>query len=108
MQFSFGADTVDEGAFAQLTCSISHGDEPMTITWSLKGDAISSEPSITTTMVGTRTSFLIIASVGHRHSGTYTCNALNAAGLATYTTALKVNGDFKKGVIPKVTGSVEY
>ena len=93
--FSFGSDVIDEGAFAQLTCSVSHGDEPMTITWSLKGDAISSEPTITTTMIGTRTSILIISSVGYRHSGLYTCNARNKAGIATHSTTLKVNGRFK-------------
>ena len=94
--FSFGSDVIDEGAFAQLTCSVSHGDEPMTITWSLKGDSISSEPTITTTMVGTRTSLLIISSVGYRHSGQYTCNAINKAGTASHSAILKVNGDQKE------------
>lgn len=84
---------MDEGAYAQLACSVSHGDEPITITWSLKGDSISSEPSITTTMFGTRTSMLLISSVGYRHSGDYTCNARNQAGVASYSTTLKVNGN---------------
>ena len=92
--FSFGSDVIDEGAFAQLTCSVSHGDEPMTVSWSLKGDSISSEPAITTTMVGTRTSLLIISSVGYRHSGLYTCNARNKAGAVSHSAILKVNGDF--------------
>ncbi len=91
--FSFGSDVVDEGAFAQLTCSVSHGDEPMTLTWSLKGDIISSEPSITTTMVGRRTSFLIISEVGYRHSGEYTCRAENKAGVDSFSAQLKVNGN---------------
>lgn len=90
--FSFGTEVVDEGAFAQLTCVVSHGDEPIVITWSLKGDAISSEPTITTTMLGTRASMLQISSVGYRHSGRYTCNARNKAGMATHSTVLKVNG----------------
>ena len=91
--FSFGSDTIDTGAFAQLTCVVSHGDTPISITWSLKGDIISSEPSITTTMIGARTSILIISSVGYRHSGEYRCNAINEAGMASYSTELKVNGD---------------
>ncbi len=90
--FSFGSDVVDEGAFAQLTCAVSHGDEPLSITWSLKGDVISSEPSISTTMVGSRTSFLIISQVGYRHSGLYTCRATNPAGSDTYAAELKING----------------
>lgn len=73
-------------------CSVSHGDEPIAITWSLKGAIISSEPTITTTMVGTRTSLLLISSVGYRHSGEYTCTARNNAGVDTHSTQLKVNG----------------
>ena len=90
--FSFGKEVVDEGDYAQVTCSISKGDEPLKVTWSLKGDVISSEPSLTTTMIGTRTSILIIGSVGYRHSGTYTCHASNKAGSVSYTTELRVNG----------------
>ena len=90
--FSFGKEVVDEGDFAQVTCAISRGDEPLKITWSLKGDVVSSEPSLTTTMIGTRTSILIINSVGYRHSGTYTCHASNKAGSQSFATELKVNG----------------
>ena len=39
--FSFGFDRIDQGRLAQLTCVISHGDMPLKITWSLKGDLIS-------------------------------------------------------------------
>ena len=78
---------------AQLTCLVRVGDEPLRIRWSLKGDIISSEPSITTTMLGTRMSVLMISSVGYRHSGTYTCLATNKAGSATHSAELKVNGE---------------
>ncbi len=87
---------------AQLTCFVRRGDEPLRISWSLKGDIISSEPSITTTMIGTRTSMLMISNVGYRHSGTYTCTASNRAGSQSYSTELLVNGmvegEGKKGV----------
>ncbi len=83
---------MDEGSFAQVTCSVTKGDEPLTITWSLQGAVISSEPSLTTTMIGTRTSILIISSVGYRHSGIYTCRAMNPAGSVTHSAELKVNG----------------
>lgn len=66
----------------------------MTVSWSLKGDVISSEPSITTSMIGTRTSILMITSVGYRHSGQYTCTAKNTAGVEHFTTELKVNGNY--------------
>lgn len=83
---------MNEGEFVQLTCNVKRGDEPLTITWSLKGDEISSEPEITTTMFGNRISMLIISSVGYRHSGEYICNARNKAGVDSYSTQLHVNG----------------
>ena len=90
--FSFGFDTIDQGRFAQLSCVISHGDMPMTITWSLKGDIISSDPTMTTTMIGRQMSLLIIQSVDYHHSGVYTCRAENPAGVTTHSAELKVNG----------------
>ena len=92
MPFSFGFETIDQGRFAQLTCVISHGDMPLSITWSLKGDIVSSGPTLTTTMLGTQASMLVISSVDYHHSGVYTCRAENPAGVTTYSTELKVNG----------------
>lgn len=90
--FTFGTDTINEGDVAQLVCLVRRGDEPLRITWSLKGDIISSEPAMTTTMIGTRTSMLMISSVGYRHSGTYTCTASNDAGTDSFSAELKVKG----------------
>ena len=90
--FSFGFDTIDQGKFAQLSCVVSSGDMPITITWSLKGDIISSDPTMTTTMLGRQMSMLVISSVDYQHSGVYTCRAENPAGTTTYSTELKVNG----------------
>ena len=87
---------VNEGEYAQITCSVNRGDEPLKITWSLKGDVISSEPSLTTSMIGRRSSILIIDSVGYRHSGVYTCHAANKAGSVSYSTELLVNGRFRE------------
>ena len=91
---SFGRDILDEGEYAQLLCTVSKGDEPLVLSWALKGDVISSEPSLTTASLGTRTSMLTIGSVGYRHSGTYTCTAKNAAGVTTQSAQLKVNGNY--------------
>ena len=92
MPFTFGSNAIKEGGIAQLICFVSQGDEPLTISWYLKGDTLSSDPSISTTMIGTRTSMLMINNVGYRHSGTYSCRASNHAGSITQMAELKVNG----------------
>ena len=92
LPITFGQETVDEGEFAQLICIVVKGDEPLSITWSMQGARVNSGPTISTTMLGTRTSMLTIDSVGHRHSGEYTCVASNRAGSEKQSTELKVNG----------------
>jgi len=92
LPFTFGTNAIREGEIAQLICFVSKGDEPLTITWYLKGDSLSSDPSISTTMIGTRTSMLMINNVGYRHSGTYSCRASNHAGSTTQMAQLRVNG----------------
>ena len=79
-----------------MTCVVSKGDKPLTITWSLKGDIVSSDPSLTTTMLGTQASMLVITAVDYHHSGVYTCRAENPAGVSTYSAELQVNGNCLK------------
>ena len=83
---------MNEGQFAQVVCIVTEGDEPLSITWSLQGEVVSSEPGLSTTTLGSRTSMLTIQSIGYRHSGTYTCTATNNAGSRAQTVQLKVNG----------------
>jgi len=94
---TFGKDVFNEGSSAQLTCMVTEGDEPLTITWSFHGADISSELGITTQNFGTRTSLLMISSVNHKHNGIYTCKANNKAGSSSSTTQLKVNGKWIRG-----------
>ena len=97
MPLNFGSDILDEGEFAQLLCIVRKGDEPLSLTWALKGATISSEPGLTTASLGTRTSMLTISSIGYRHSGTYTCTAKNNAGVTSQTAELRVNGNYFSG-----------
>ena len=66
--FSFGEHPVNQGDSAQLMCAVTRGDRPLSITWSLKGDIIGSDPVLTTIMIGQQTSLLIIAAVDYQHS----------------------------------------
>ena len=94
LPLSFGKDIMNEGAFAQVSCIVSEGDEPLKISWSFHGEAISSNLGIITTPIGTRGSMLLISRVEHHHRGTYTCKASNAAGTRFKTAQLNVNGRF--------------
>ena len=50
------------------------------------------ERQFTTLPAGDRTSILLVKSVSHGHSGTYTCRAENAAGVTQLSTSLVVKG----------------
>ena len=89
---TFGSDVMNEGDFAQVSCIVRKGDEPLKISWSFHGEAISSNLGIVTTPIGTRGSLLLISGVKHHHRGTYTCKASNAAGTRFETAELNVNG----------------
>ena len=83
---------MNEGAFAQVSCIITEGDEPLSISWTFHGSHITSDLGITTMPMGTKGSSLMIPSVGHSHRGNYTCQATNAAGTRSRGVELRVNG----------------
>ena len=89
---SFGQEIVDEGSHGMLLCSVVMGDPPFSFTWSLHGDIVHTEPGLTTNQIGGRASMLTIDSIGHRHSGKYTCTVSNKAGQTSESTMLRVNG----------------
>ena len=95
--FSFSKEVMNEGDFAQISCIVTSGDQPLTISWSfhsVDGLSLSNnlDNGITTTNLGSRMSMLVIDQVKHHHQGLYTCLAKNSAGTKSYTTELKVNG----------------
>ena len=90
---SFGGDILNEGDFAQASCIVRKGDQPLAISWSFHGSNITSELGIVITPLGVRGSSLMIPTVGHKHRGNYTCKASNVAGVRTKSVELRVNGE---------------
>ncbi len=82
-----------EGAYSQIMCVITEGDEPLKLSWSFHGHNLTKDLGIQTTDIGSRTSILMIPNVGHKHRGNYTCKASNKAGSVSHTAELKVNGN---------------
>lgn len=84
---------MNEGDFAQISCIVTSGDRPLSISWSFHGiDSQVSDNGITTSNIGGRMSMLVIEDVKHTHQGNYTCQATNEAGTSSHTAYLKVNG----------------
>lgn len=85
-------EQVFAGESVQLTCHVSKGDAPLTITWSFHGQELSTHQGITTTKIGHRTSLLTISAATFGHSGEYSCHATNLAGLAVHSATVNVHG----------------
>lgn len=79
-----------------LTCSVSRGDEPLSLKWLWDGDPLSPGSAHTEGLsianVNTFNSVLSIEQVGEHHAGDYTCVATNAAASTRSTSTLTVHG----------------
>ena len=56
----FGQEIMNEGGFAQVSCIVSEGDEPLSINWSFHGHALSDSLGIMSTRLATRGRYLMI------------------------------------------------
>lgn len=100
--FSFGDEAANAGEMATVQCAVIKGDLPVDIVWSLNGQLIDvmdaqtnqnyDRQDIIVSRSNKRASTLTIDSVAARHAGEYSCTASNAAGSATHTSVLSVNG----------------
>ena len=86
-----------------MSCIVTTGDEPLTISWFFHGSHITPELGIVTAPIGHRGSMLLISSVAHKHRGSYTCQAKNEAAIVSSTVELKVNGT-QLTLMMKITG----
>lgn len=94
--FSFSKELMNEGDFAQISCIVTSGDKPLSITWTFHGTQTETpgmDNGITTSNIGGRMSMLVIDYVKHIHQGNYTCQASNQAGSSSHTAKLLVNGN---------------
>nr|CAD7459082.1 unnamed protein product [Timema tahoe] len=88
----FNSDrTQHVGERASLTCSVTKGDLPLTITWLKDGRALDPAQRISVSQVDQFNSILLIESLSPDHNGNYSCVARNLAAEATRTQQLTVN-----------------
>lgn len=83
---------MNSGEFITIICSVSKGDFPLNITWTLNNLKINIFDGITTTNSNRRSNQLTIDSAQAHHSGEYTCTAQNLAGVVKYSSYLLING----------------
>lgn len=97
--FNFGEDEVNFDETVSATCTITKGDLPINIWWTLADSIesfaeynISTNDGIFISKAGHKISVLNIDAVKARHRGNYTCYASNKAGIAKHSSYLSVNG----------------
>lgn len=91
--FTFGDEASNPGDSHAVHCTVTKGDVPIDIRWSLNGQPlVNSENGVTIFRMSPRLSSLSIDNVKDIHRGVFKCTASNAAGTTDYATELIVNG----------------
>lgn len=98
--FSFGEEEVNFDEAITAVCTISKGDLPIKIWWTLSTNLdvdrnLSSSDGVLITRNSQKISVLAIDAVKATHRGNYTCFAQNHGGKSQHSAFLYVNGDFK-------------
>ena len=83
---------MEAGELLQATCTVSRGDDPITLQWRKDGKLIRSSPSFIINNVDARMSLLILRDVDEEHSGKYSCVAHNPVGRVEFSADLNVKG----------------
>ena len=78
----------------QITCTVSKGDEPITLQWYKDDIPLTSSSSFMINPVNTRMSLLVLSDVGMEHAGKYSCVAYNPVGESQVSAKLRVKGKF--------------
>jgi hypothetical protein len=96
--FTFGDEEMNIDESVSATCSVTKGDMPLKIWWTLQEDNQAFSYNLTTNdgIVVTRTSkkvnTLLIEALKARHRGNYTCFVQNKAGHTSHSAYLAING----------------
>lgn len=97
--FSLGENDLNEGDTISAQCTISKGDGPLNITWSLNGKPLKFVDGVMLSN-SKRVSSLTIESVKAEHTGEYTCYAANMAGTSSFSATLNINGILQMSMKP--------
>lgn len=99
MPFTFGDDPLELSQSTTVQCSVTTGDLPLNIKWLFNGKLISDVQDVIVSKINKYAAALSIESVSAKHVGNYTCVGRNAAGNASYTSQLLLNGSFHLHVL---------
>ena len=91
LPFAFPS-AVQEGQLLQVACTVTKGDDPVTIQWYKDDQPLQSSPAFVINAVDSRLNFLILRGVSFEHTGVYSCVAVNSAGRARVQAELRVQG----------------
>ncbi|KAK4877583.1 hypothetical protein RN001_010089 [Aquatica leii] len=87
----YAEETLHVGDRASLTCSVTKGDLPLTISWHKDGRVVEPAQMVSVTQVDQYTSILLIESLTPEHNGNYSCVVRNLAAEVSHTQHLVVN-----------------
>ncbi|KAB0795843.1 hypothetical protein PPYR_09904 [Photinus pyralis] len=87
----YAEETLHVGDRASLTCSVTKGDLPLTISWHKDGRIVEPAQMVSVTQVDQYTSILLIESLTPEHNGNYSCVVRNLAAEVSHTQHLVVN-----------------
>ncbi|XP_014603181.1 PREDICTED: Down syndrome cell adhesion molecule-like protein Dscam2 isoform X2 [Polistes canadensis] len=95
------------GERTTLTCSVTKGDQPLSISWLKDGRSLGPSERVTVTNVDQYNSILMIESLSPDHNGNYSCVARNLAAEVSHTQQLMVHVPPRWIVEPTDSISVE-
>ena len=91
LPFNFPAE-VKGGQLIQVTCAVTEGDEPLTLSWYKDSQLLVSSRDFVINALTDKLSVLVLMNVGLVHTGTYSCVAANPVGRDEMSSTLKING----------------